>query len=299
MGPGRRPGGGGVRGGPAPPLRAVLLRRCRGRLRAGVGRGPRPAQPGALGARRLRGRSAGHPGARDGELASSSSQPSLMAMMLTALEVRRERRPRDRRRHRLQRGAARPPSRPLLGDHGRPRPGDHRVRAPAPGRRRVPPDRRHRDELAGSPSAPPRPDHRHLHDLDPAAGGSPSAVPAPASWRRWPPAVAPRVRDAEHAEGRFLHTPAYFVPLRGASRPRSRSRRTRASCRAWARGDELFRFLLTLAGSGLDPYEAYELWERESRPVRQRYGSRSTARTPGRGWTTPGAVRLAAARDRP
>ncbi|GAA3498149.1 methyltransferase domain-containing protein [Streptomyces prasinosporus] len=79
------------------------------------------------------------------------------------------------------------------------------------------------------------------------------------------------VRDAGHAEGRFLHTPAYFVPLRGASR-------------SWqdppdvdglpgpARGSDLFRFLLALTAGALDAREAYDLWEREGRPRRERYG---------------------------
>ena len=66
---------------------------------------------------------------RDGELVSSSSQPSLMARMLEELEMRgRHDRPGDRRGHRLQRGAALPPARRRRGDHHRPRPGDHGVR---------------------------------------------------------------------------------------------------------------------------------------------------------------------------
>ncbi|GAA1354698.1 methyltransferase domain-containing protein [Streptomyces beijiangensis] len=77
------------------------------------------------------------------------------------------------------------------------------------------------------------------------------------------------VRDATHAEGRFLHTPAYFVPLRGAGvgvhqhiggLPRK------------ALQNGLFRFLLTLTAGSLDPQEALSLWEREKRPQRERYG---------------------------
>lgn len=79
-----------------------------------------------------------------------------------------------------------------------------------------------------------------------------------------------RVRDAGHAQGHFLHTPAYFVPLRGAAP---------APDAPYAGGlprpsleNELFRFLLALTADSLDPYEAYELWRREGRPRRERFG---------------------------
>ncbi|WP_406344450.1 methyltransferase domain-containing protein [Streptomyces sp. NBC_00648] len=79
-----------------------------------------------------------------------------------------------------------------------------------------------------------------------------------------------KVRDAGHAEGRFLHTPAYFVPLRGVAP---------APGAPYAGGlprpsleNELFRFLLALTADSLDPYEAYELWRREDRPRRERFG---------------------------
>ncbi|RCH68540.1 methyltransferase domain-containing protein [Streptomyces sp. SDr-06] len=80
-----------------------------------------------------------------------------------------------------------------------------------------------------------------------------------------------RVTGPDHAEGRFLHTPAYFVPLRGtgvSDRPTP-----------YAGGlpretvtNELFRFLLELTAGSLDPYEAYALWRRERRPGRERFG---------------------------
>ncbi|WP_328693304.1 methyltransferase domain-containing protein [Streptomyces phaeochromogenes] len=85
--------------------------------------------------------------------------------------------------------------------------------------------------------------------------------------------IALRVRDSGYAEGRFLHTPAYFVPLRGGGRPGPElpdadlselPRRTRSH--------ELLRFLLTLTADSLDPHEAYGIWEREGQPPRQRYG---------------------------
>ncbi|KAF0648121.1 MULTISPECIES: methyltransferase domain-containing protein [Streptomyces] len=79
-----------------------------------------------------------------------------------------------------------------------------------------------------------------------------------------------RVEDARHAEGRFLHTSAYFIPVRG-SLPAPPEPRTGGLPRG-ALESELFRFLLTLASGALDPYEAYALWQREGRPARERYG---------------------------
>ncbi|WP_455354417.1 methyltransferase domain-containing protein [Streptomyces sp. SYSU K217416] len=87
--------------------------------------------------------------------------------------------------------------------------------------------------------------------------------------------IALRVQDANSAEGRFLHTSAYFVPLRGAASglvppyvgglPRH------------ALENELFRFLLTLTAGTLDPHEALSLWRRENRPGRERFGVTVTA----------------------
>ncbi|MEV8015172.1 methyltransferase domain-containing protein [Streptomyces sp. NPDC086554] len=79
------------------------------------------------------------------------------------------------------------------------------------------------------------------------------------------------VRDAEHAEGRFLHTPAYFVPLRGGSTRAPREQPLGGLPRR-ALQNELFRFLLELTAGTLDPYEALALWKREDRPVRERFG---------------------------
>ncbi|GGX50529.1 methyltransferase domain-containing protein [Streptomyces minutiscleroticus] len=85
-----------------------------------------------------------------------------------------------------------------------------------------------------------------------------------------------RVRDEEHAEGRFLHTPAYFVPLRGGgARPRTGhppERPDHETLPRWAVRHELFRFLLSLTAGHLEPREALALWEREGQPVRERYG---------------------------
>ncbi|WP_030688029.1 methyltransferase domain-containing protein [Streptomyces sp. NRRL B-1347] len=83
--------------------------------------------------------------------------------------------------------------------------------------------------------------------------------------------IALRVRDATHAEGRFLHTPAYFVPLRGGS-GRVAQEPPLGGLPRRALQSELFRFLLELTAGTLDPYEALALWQRERRPVRERFG---------------------------
>ncbi|MFF3937878.1 methyltransferase domain-containing protein [Streptomyces phaeofaciens] len=83
--------------------------------------------------------------------------------------------------------------------------------------------------------------------------------------------VALTVRDAEHAEGFFLHTPAYFVPLRGGSRPEPEPAAYGGVPRL-ARESDLFHFLLALTRGTLDPQEAYALWGREGMPGRERYG---------------------------
>jgi len=78
--------------------------------------------------------------------------------------------------------------------------------------------------------------------------------------------IALTVRDATHAEGNFLNTAAYFVPLRGTEPPESPEIPHRP-------GDhELLRFLLTLTQGTLAPQDARELWEQEGRPGRERYG---------------------------
>ncbi|MGW1258696.1 methyltransferase domain-containing protein [Streptomyces sp. NPDC002513] len=83
--------------------------------------------------------------------------------------------------------------------------------------------------------------------------------------------IALRVRDIGHAEGRFLPTPAYFVPLRGGT-PSEPEPQDLGGLPRRARGHELFRFLLALTRHCLTPYEAYALWERERHPARDRFG---------------------------
>ncbi|WKE71651.1 methyltransferase domain-containing protein [Streptomyces sp. WP-1] len=79
------------------------------------------------------------------------------------------------------------------------------------------------------------------------------------------------VRDAEHAEGRFLATAASFVPLRGQGLAAPEG----VCCTGLphgAREQDTFRFLLALTRGALDAREAYALWEREREPERERYG---------------------------
>ncbi|PIM73508.1 methyltransferase [Streptomyces sp. JV178] len=83
--------------------------------------------------------------------------------------------------------------------------------------------------------------------------------------------VALRVMDDEHAEGRFLHTAAFFVPLRGGGEPEGMHPHLGGLPRQ-ARDHDLFRFLLTLTAGSLDPHEALALWQREGMPSRERYG---------------------------
>jgi protein-L-isoaspartate O-methyltransferase len=83
--------------------------------------------------------------------------------------------------------------------------------------------------------------------------------------------IALTVHDAAHAEGRFLPTPAYFVPLRGETRPATEPPDLAALPRR-AGNQELFRFLYTLTRGTLSPQEAFALWIREGGPPRDRYG---------------------------
>ncbi|MFE3180694.1 methyltransferase domain-containing protein [Streptomyces violascens] len=80
-----------------------------------------------------------------------------------------------------------------------------------------------------------------------------------------------RVTGPRHAEGRFLHTPAYFVPLRGTGSQNRPVPYAGGLPRASV-SNELFRFLLELTAGSLDPYEAHALWQREQRPRRERFG---------------------------
>jgi protein-L-isoaspartate(D-aspartate) O-methyltransferase len=212
---------------------------------------------------------------RDGELISSSSQPSLMALMLTALDVR------DGHRV-LEIGAGTGWNAALLAR----RLGDDRLVTTV--------------DLDPEITESAR---RHLHDAGyrPAvvtgdgARGVPERAPydrivvtcalpsVPAAWlaqcvpgaRILAPLatglIALTVEDAGRAEGRFLSTPAFFVPLRGAARPAAGPSRSGGVPRE-ALEDDLFRFLLALGGGSLGAREAYRVWEAAGRPGRERYG---------------------------
>ncbi|WP_030670067.1 methyltransferase domain-containing protein [Streptomyces cellulosae] len=211
---------------------------------------------------------------RDGELVSSSSQPSLMAMMLAELRVT------DGDRV-LEIGAGTGYNAALLAH----RLGDDDLVTTVDLEPEITEAARQHLAAAG---------HHPVVVTGDGARGVPERAPfdrvvatcaLPSIPRAWiaqcrPGAriltplgtglVALTVRDAGHAEGRFLHTPAYFVPLRGGG-PEPEPVPLGGLPRR-ARDNELFRFLLALTRGGLEPQEAYELWEREGQPQRERYG---------------------------
>jgi protein-L-isoaspartate(D-aspartate) O-methyltransferase len=76
----------------------------------------------------------------------------------------------------------------------------------------------------------------------------------------------------DFAEGRFLHTAAFFVPLRGTPGGLPIAARPLGGLPRGVTDNDLFRFLLALTEGSLDPHEALSLWERERRPGRERYG---------------------------
>ncbi|MFG3072504.1 methyltransferase domain-containing protein [Streptomyces sp. NPDC048225] len=212
---------------------------------------------------------------RDGELLSSSSQPSLMAMMLVELGVR------DGDRV-LEIGAGTGYNAALLAH----RLGDDDLVTTVDLDPEITESARRHLAAAG---------HHPAVVTGDGARGVPERAPydrilatctLPAVPRAWPAQCRPggrilaplatglvvlTVHDAEHAEGRFLHTPAYFVPLRGADRAEPEAPGLGGVPRR-AREDDLFRFLLALSRGGLDPQEAYALWDREGAPRRERYG---------------------------
>ncbi|MEU9211743.1 methyltransferase domain-containing protein [Streptomyces sp. NPDC048415] len=211
---------------------------------------------------------------RDGELVSSSSQPSLMAKMLTELEVR------DGDAV-LEIGAGTGYNAALLSH----RLGDDSVTTIDLDTDITESARRHLDAAGYRPAVVTGDGARGVPERAPfdriIATCTLTSIPRPWLAQCAPGArilaplatglIALRVQDAGHAEGRFLHTPAYFVPLRGDTRPEPEPAHLGELPRR-ARGDELFRFLLTLTAGSLDPYDAYTLWEREDQPVRERYG---------------------------
>ncbi len=73
-------------------------------------------------------------------------------------------------------------------------------------------------------------------------------------------------------EGRFLQTPAFFVPLRGGPPPwETGAERPKGVPRgAWV--DDSFRFALALLGGAAEPAEIFDVWRSAGRPERERYG---------------------------
>ncbi|MFM9442116.1 methyltransferase domain-containing protein [Streptomyces acidiscabies] len=203
---------------------------------------------------------------RDGELVSSSSQPSLMALMLVALDVR------DGDRV-LEVGAGTGYNAGLLAH----RLGDRGVVSVDLEPEIVESARRHLAAAGCRPTVV----------VGDGARGVPEGAPydrvvatcgvrtVPEAWVRQcrvggrilvPVAsglVLLRVVGEGVAEGRFLGTPAYFVQLRGVGERREG---------AEVKGEEGFRFMAGLVEGVLGVGEAYEVWEGEGRPGRERFG---------------------------
>ncbi|MFJ8826389.1 methyltransferase domain-containing protein [Streptomyces sp. NPDC102467] len=211
---------------------------------------------------------------RDGELISSSSQPSLMAQMLVDLDVR------DGDRV-LEIGAGTGYNAALLAH----RLGDERVTTVDLDPEITEAARSHLTAAGYRPAVV----------TGDGARGCPERAPydrimatcalrsVPVAWlaqcRPGARILAPlstgllmlTVRDAAYAEGRFLHTPAYFVALRGDTEGAAPVQHIGGLPRRVLQ-DELFRFLLTLTAGAMDPHEAMALWQREERPARERFG---------------------------
>ncbi|WP_329420667.1 methyltransferase domain-containing protein [Streptomyces sp. NBC_01268] len=210
---------------------------------------------------------------RDGELVSSASQPSLMAQMLEALDVRDG-------QDVLEIGAGTGYHAALLCD----RLGDRHVTTVDLDEEIAESARVHlaaagyRPAVVTGDGARGCPEHAP-YDRVVATCAVPSV---PYSWlvQCRPDAlvltplstglVLLRVTGPDHAEGRFLPTAAYFVALRGGNARTLRPRLGGVPRRMHE--DEGFRFLATLATGGLDPREALSLWLRERRPERERFG---------------------------
>ncbi|MER6457468.1 methyltransferase domain-containing protein [Streptomyces sp900105245] len=212
---------------------------------------------------------------RDGELLSSSSQPSLMARMLVALRVE------DGDRV-LEVGAGTGYNAALLAH----RLGDDDLVTTIDLEPEITESARQHLAAAG---------HRPPVVTGDGARGAPERAPfdriiatcaLPTVPRAWLAQCRPgarvltplatgllalTVRDAEHAEGRFLPSAAFFVPLRGEGRAEPEEV-SLTGLPARAREQEPFRFLLALTRGALDPRQAHALWEREGEPDRGRYG---------------------------
>ncbi|MCX4525916.1 methyltransferase domain-containing protein [Streptomyces sp. NBC_01551] len=212
---------------------------------------------------------------RDGELVSSSSQPSLMAKMLNALDVRDG-------HHVLEIGAGTGYNAALLCH----RLGDERVTTIDLDEEITESARAHLAALGYRPAVV----------TGDGARGCPSRAPfdrilVTCTLPRIPPAwlaqcrpgarilaplstglIALTVRDAELAEGRFLHTAAYFVPLRGATAAPPAEPGASYGLPYELVENERFQFMLVLTAGALHAREALDLWRGEGRPARERFG---------------------------
>ncbi|MEU2551296.1 methyltransferase domain-containing protein [Streptomyces sp. NPDC013313] len=212
---------------------------------------------------------------RDGELLSSSSQPSLMARMLAALRVE------DGDRV-LEVGAGTGYNAALLAH----RLGDDDLVTTVDLDPEITESARQHLAAAG---------HRPAVVTGDGARGVPERAPfdriiatcglstVPRAWlaqcrpgaRILTPLatglLALTVHGREDAEGRFLPRAAFFVPLRGAGRAEPPTV-SLSGLPGRAREQEPFHFLLDLTRGALDPAEAHALWEREGCPDRERFG---------------------------
>ncbi|MFJ4717105.1 methyltransferase domain-containing protein [Streptomyces sp. NPDC088785] len=222
---------------------------------------------------------------RDGELVSSSSQPSLMAKMLARLRVR------DGHRV-LEIGAGTGYNAALLA---------HRLGAGAVTTVDLDPEitESARTHLAAA-------GYRPLVVTGDGVRGCPERAPfdrivatcalraVPVGWlgqcRGGARILAPVatgllelvVRDAGFAQGRFLPTPAYFVSVRGEGGGGVVGGGAELSgVDPGVAREDSFRFLLELLGGRVGAREVAAVWEREGRPGRERFGVTVCA---GREW---------------
>ncbi|MEW2548223.1 methyltransferase domain-containing protein [Streptomyces sp. NPDC047002] len=220
---------------------------------------------------------------RDGRLISSSSQPSLMALMLTALDVREG----DRV---LEIGAGTGYNAALLA---------HRLGGDLVTTVDLDPEitesaRNHLAAAGYRPAVVTGDGARGCRERAPFDGILATCA-LPSVPRAWVGQAAPgarivaplatglvRLRVADTPEGRvargpFLATSAFFVALRGAPAAGDLAERAEGLPRH-ALSNDLFRFLLALSAGALTPEEAYRLWRHEHRPRRDRYGVTVTER---------------------
>jgi protein-L-isoaspartate O-methyltransferase len=248
---------------------------------------------------------------RDGELVSSSSQPSLMARMLEALDVR------DGMRV-LEIGTGSGYNAALLSHRLG---SDHVVSVDldpaitsAAGEHLAAAGYRPRvvtgDGALGAPAHAPY--DRVIATCEvPAVPMAWLAQCVPGALILAPVAtglLALRVEGAGDGQGRFLPTPAFFVPLRGGGAGGGQGAgavdgdggaQSAATAEEGAQGaggpaaaagsgpgrpgplrvvprhaqrQDSFHFLLGLAGGSAEPYDLYELWRTAGRPERERYG---------------------------